>query len=123
MSDEQIVGGFEMEIDKYKQIQPTMFRAARYKWDPQTRQRHKISNGYNEITTPSGAYKEEDWDKLMLAAVEKDGLGDLLEGIKAHVRTNCLWLKESDIEHHALSCLSSRAYEAWESLSYQQSLF
>jgi hypothetical protein len=61
--------------------------------------------------------------EAMLEAVEEDGLGDLLEGIKAHVRANCLWLKESDIEHYALCCLSSRAYEAWESFSYQQSLF
>ena len=112
-----------MEIDKYKQIKPTMFIAAQYKYDPQTRQKHKRSDCYNEITTPSGAYKEEDWDKLMLAAVEKDGLTDLFKGIKEHVRTNCLWLKESEIEHYSLRCLSSRAYEAWESFSYQQSLF
>lgn len=112
-----------MEIDKYKQIKPTMFRAAMYKYDPLTRTKHKIGECYNEITTPSGAYKEEVWDKLMIDAVAKDGLTDLFNGIKEHVKANCLWLKENEVEHYALSCLSSGAYKAWENFSYQVNLF
>lgn len=90
-----------MAIEKYKQTGPNYYIQPKKKYSAETKK----------------------WDELMLAAVEEDGLKDLLEGIKEHVRTHCLWLKEKEIEHYALSCLSNKSYEAWSNFSYQQSLF
>ena len=112
-----------MAIEKYKPTGPNYWIQPKRRYSPETKKWYEEGKGYMEIRTPSGNYPEKKWNELMLAAVEEDGLKDLLEGIKEHVRANCLWLKEKEIEHYALRCLSSKAYEAWSDFSYQQSLF
>ncbi len=112
-----------MAIEKYKQTGPNYYIQPKKKYSAETKKWYVEGEGYTEIRTPSGNYPSKKWDELMLAAVEEDGLKDLLEGIKEHVRTHCLWLKEKEIEHYALSCLSNKSYEAWSNFSYQQSLF
>lgn len=40
-------------------------------------------------------------------------------GSKTIVANHCVWLKtEADIEHYALRCLVSHAYEAWSDYKY-----
>lgn len=110
-------------IEQYKITGPQVYVAAKKKYSQETKKWYEEGKSYMAIKTPSGTYPSEKWDELMLAAVQADGLTDLLQGIKEHVKTHCLWLKEKEIEHYALECLSHKSYEAWSDFSYQQSLF
>ena len=66
-----------------------------------------------------GRLTHDKWIQLVLIEVDRDGKRDLLEWIKNHCSKHCVWLKtEADIEHYALRCLVSHAYEAWSDYKY-----
>ena len=73
----------------------------------------EIREGYNYYKTPVGEMTETEWNKVAIELVKRHGDEALLEKIKEHVRNNCLWLKENEIELYSLKCLVDRVYEAW----------
>lgn len=65
-------------------------------------------------TENHGEIEEKEWDRLVLLEVEKENKINLLNQIIKYCRINCLWLKEHQLQHYALSCLANHAYEYWE---------
>lgn len=84
--------------------------------------RPKRVYGYEEVyKTNAGDLKKGDWISKTREIVEAVGETELLEDIKAHCRENCAWLhKESEIEEHALECLTYRVYRHWDDFQFNE---
>jgi hypothetical protein len=109
-------------IEKYKPTSPRLYRSVVISVDPRTH--HKTTEGAEYYQTPSGTIEINEWVRLVTEAAAEDGLSDLLEGIKQHVRENCAWIHtEKDVEEHAAECLIHEAYKHWEGFTYQEGLF
>ena len=57
----------------------------------------------------------EEWYGRVEKRAEENGDLPLLDRIISHVRDHCIWLKgERERKNHALECLVSGAWRAWE---------
>lgn len=75
----------------------------------------KDSKFIEEYVTSVGRFLPEEWIEMAKKVVINNGLTDLYEKVQQYCRMQCMWLKtEKQIEEHALSCMTSHAYEHWE---------
>lgn len=76
----------------------------------------KHQNVFREFyQTNMGEFTPDKWLEATLQIIQALWETKLLEEIKEHVKSNCMWLKtDKDIEEYSASCLASGAYMYWE---------
>ena len=80
-------------------------RNGRPKWKSKCQEMYK---------TDAGEFLPVAWRETVRKKIMEEGKTQLLEQIKDHCRSHCVWLKnENEIEEHAMECLCSRAYLYW----------
>lgn len=85
--------------------------------------RREKSRYVERFKTPMGELLPEVWRKKALEEIRKAGELDLLERIKDYCREWNRWLRsEAEIEEHAINCLCSRAYRAWENFENNETI-
>lgn len=71
--------------------------------------------------TKIGEFLPEVWREKALEEIKAAGKMELLEKVKEHCKTHCLWLKkDAEQEDHAISCVCSGAYKHWKDFGYKE---
>lgn len=73
--------------------------------------------------TKVGDFSPVKWNDLALQVVKDTGKYDLYLAVMDHCKKNCAWLhKEAEISEHALSCMTSHAYESWKEFRFDHNV-